>query len=161
MQLNQRNMDFRAYSPHMRRYIMLHTTWHQCHCDLYRFVVPGLRDSLSEEAFEKTSAVYKTYCQSQVVKHAKSLVSLFQMAQKIDDGTPQDPGIKISVYQCTRILIRAFDLGLLGSLYLGLETLSQLRDGAKIMIPLIAVNKSTGQLVSSNTTAFSMRHNMY
>ncbi|KAJ5353750.1 hypothetical protein N7541_006314 [Penicillium brevicompactum] len=146
MQLSQRNMSFRAYSPHMRRYLMLHAMWHQCYCDLYRFMIPGLRDSLSEEAFKKTSPEYISYCQAEAIKHGKALVGLFRMVQDVGDGTPQDPGINVCVYQCARIIIRAFDLGLLGSFSTALEVLLQLKDAAKIMIPIIAVKNSTGQL---------------
>ncbi|KAJ5322895.1 hypothetical protein N7452_011184 [Penicillium brevicompactum] len=146
MQLTQRNMSFRAYSPHMRRYLMLHAMWHQCYCDLYRFMIPGLRDSLSEEAFKKTSPEYIAYCQAEVIKHARALVDLFRMAQSVDDGAPQDPGINVCLYQCARIIIRAFDLGLLGSFSTALEVLFQLKDAAKIMIPIIAVKNSIGQL---------------
>ena len=133
---------------------MLHAMWHQCYCDLYRFMIPGLRDSLSEEAFKKTSPEYITYCQAGAIKHAKALVGLFCMAQKVGDGAPQDPGINVCVYQCARIIIRAFDIGLLGSFSTGLEILSQLQDATKIMLPVIAIKKSTGQLVSATMTAF-------
>lgn len=138
----------------MRRYLMLHAMWHQCYCDLYRFMIPGLRDSLSEEAFKKTSPEYIAYCQEEAIKHAKALVCLFRMAQKVGDGVPQDPGINVFVYQCARIIIRAFDLGLLGSFPTGLEILSQLQDATKIMLPIIAVRKSTSQLVSATMTGF-------
>ncbi|CAG7928568.1 unnamed protein product [Penicillium olsonii] len=144
--LNERNLSLRAYSPHMRRYFMLHAQWHQCHCDLYRFLIPGLRDSLPDEAFKQTSTEYATYCQLRAVTHAKSLVDLFQMAGKFGDEMLQDPGIKIFVYQCTRILIRAFDIGLLGTQSAALETIHKLKDAADNLTPLIAMDESTRQL---------------
>ena len=136
---------------------MLHAQWHQCHCDLYRFLIPGLRDSLPDEAFKQTSTEYAIYCQLRAVTHAKSLVDLFQMAGKFGDETLQDPGIKIFVYQCTRILIRAFDIGLLETQSAALETLHKLKDAAEVLTPLIAMDESTRQLVSHATSFVALK----
>ncbi|CAG8421267.1 unnamed protein product [Penicillium salamii] len=146
--LNERNLNLRAFSPQMRRYVMLHAAWHQCHCDLYRFMIPGLRDSLSGEALRNTSSEFMMYCQAQAVNHANALVDLLQMVQRIGDEMMQDPGIKVLVYQCTRIITRASDIGLLGTKPERLETLSKLTSAAEILLPIIAINHSTSQLVS-------------
>lgn len=127
---------------------MLHTMWHQCHCDLYRFMLPGIRESLPDEALNTTLPEYTLYCQTRAVKHAKALVDIFRMVQKVGDQTPQDPGISICVFQCTRILIRAFDIGLLGSQSTAIELLYQLKSVTKILLPITAVNQFAAQLVS-------------
>lgn len=146
--LNERNLNLRAFSPQMRRYVMLHAAWHQCHCDLYRFMIPGLRDSLSSGTLRNTSSELMMYCQAQAVDHVNALVDLLQMVLRIGDGIMLDPGIKILVYQCTRIITRASDIGLLGTKSERLETLSKLTIAAEVLLPIIAVNQSTSQLVS-------------
>ncbi|KAJ5499056.1 hypothetical protein N7453_008107 [Penicillium expansum] len=70
------------------------------------------------------------------------------MVQKVGDQTPQDPGISICVFQCTRILIRAFDIGLLGSQSTAIELLYQLKYVTKILLPITAY-KETEKLISS------------
>ncbi|OGE55080.1 hypothetical protein PENARI_c005G05701 [Penicillium arizonense] len=96
--LNESNLYLRAYSSHMQR-----------------FMLPGIRESLPDEALKATIPDYALYCQIRVVEHAKALVQLFQMVQKVGDQTPLDPGISVCVFQCTRIIIRAYQIGLLGS----------------------------------------------
>ncbi|CAG8044782.1 unnamed protein product [Penicillium salamii] len=146
--LNERNLNLRAFSPQMRRYVMLHAAWHQCHCDLYRLMIPGLRDSLSGEILRNTSSDFMMYCQTQAVDHANAFFDILQMALRIGDEIMLDPGIKILVYQCTRIITQASDIGLLGTKSETLETLSKLTNAAEILLPMIAVNQSTSQLVS-------------
>jgi hypothetical protein len=153
--LSERNLNLRAYSPHLRRYVMLHTVWHQCHCDLYRFLLPGMRESLSDEIINKTIPEYALYCQRRAVEHAKALVTLFIMVQKIGDQAPQDPGISICIFQCTRILIRSLEIGLLGSHSAALETLCELKLAAEILVPITMVNHSAGQLVSNTIHYFA------
>ncbi|CAG8188847.1 unnamed protein product [Penicillium salamii] len=144
--LNERNLNLRAFSPQMRRYVMLHAAWHQCHCDLYRLMIPGLRDSLSGEILRNTSSDFMMYCQTQAVDHANAFFDILQMALRIGDEIMLDPGIKILVYQCTRIITQASDIGLLGTKSETLETLSKLTNAAEILLPMIAVNQSTSQL---------------
>ncbi|KAL2700766.1 hypothetical protein AAEP93_007585 [Penicillium crustosum] len=146
MAFSERNLNLRAYSPHLKRYVMLHAMWHQCHCDLYRFMLPGIRESLADEVLNTTLPEYAIYCQTRAVEHAKALVDIFRTVQKVCDQTPQDPGIGICVFQCTRILIRAFDIGLLGSHSTAIEILSQLKSAADILLPIAAVNQSADQL---------------
>lgn len=147
MAFGERNLNLRAYSPHLKRYVMLHTMWHQCHCDLYRFMLPGIRESLADEVLNTTLPEYAIYCQTRAVEHAKALVDIFRTVQKVCDQAPQDPGISICVFQCTRILIRAFDIGLLGSHSTAIGILHQLKSIAKILLPITAVNQSADQMV--------------
>ncbi|KAJ9486736.1 hypothetical protein VN97_g6600 [Penicillium thymicola] len=111
-------------------------------------MLPGIRESLSDEVLSTTLPEYALYCQTRAVEHAKALVDIFRTVQKICDQTPQDPGISICVFQCTRILIRAFDIGLLGSHSTAIETLYQLKSVAKILLllPITSVNQSADQL---------------
>lgn len=170
MAFSERNLNLRAYSPHLKRYVMLHTMWHQCHCDLYRFMLPGIRESLPDEVLSTTLPEYTLYCQTQAVEHAKALVDILRTVQKVCRQTPQDPGIIICVFQCTRILIRAFDIGLLGSHSTAIETLYQLKSVTKILLPITSIHQSADQLVSytlyvSTGTAYQhlciLKHNTH
>lgn len=145
--LNESNLYLRAYSSHMQRYVMLHTMWHQCHCDLYRFMLPGIRESLPDETLKATIPDYALYCQIRAVDYARALVQLFQMVQKVGDQTPLDPGISVSVFQCTRIIIRAYQIGL-GSNEDGFEMICQLRSAVDILSVISTVSQFANQIVS-------------
>jgi hypothetical protein len=71
-------------------------------------MLPGIRESLPDEALKATIPDYALYCQLRAVDYAKALVQLFQMVQNVGDQTPLDPGISVCVFQCTRIIIRAY-----------------------------------------------------
>lgn len=44
-------------------YAGLHSLWMMCHCDLYRFCVPGIRESVSKEALASTHPDFVEFCQ--------------------------------------------------------------------------------------------------
>jgi hypothetical protein len=111
-------------------------------------MLPGIRESLSDEALKATLPDYTLYCQVRAVEHAKDLVDLFQMVQKVGDQMPLDPGISVCVFQCTRILIRAYQIGLLGSREDGVAMISHLRSAVDILSVISTVSQFANQIVS-------------
>jgi hypothetical protein len=120
-------------------------------------MLPGIRESLTSEAFKATLPDYIIYCQTRAVQHAKALMNLFAAVQKVGDPTPQDPAISICVFQCTRILTRAFEIGLLGNHSIAVDILEQLKSAARVLLPTTAINQSSDQLVSPPVHPSSMR----
>ncbi|KAJ5623071.1 hypothetical protein N7490_011676 [Penicillium lividum] len=147
MAFDRSNLSLRAFSPLLQRYVMFHVMWHQCHCDLYRFMLPGIPDSLSDEVLEKTPPEYAFYCQRQAIQHAKKLVDLFQQVHKVGNQVV-DSTIIICVYQCTQILIRSCYLGLLGSDQDGIEMLYQLMSATNVLSAVNDFSPVTNELVS-------------
>ena len=42
LRMNQHNLTSRVHVPDFTTYVLLHTQWYRCHCDLYRFLIPGI-----------------------------------------------------------------------------------------------------------------------
>lgn len=84
---------------------MLHVHWLQCHCDLYRFLIPGIRESVGEEAIQNTPVQYVEYCQMACITNALRLCDLWGDIIEVGmQDTIDDPFFPISIYQVTQII---------------------------------------------------------
>ena len=86
------NLIFRATTSSFTTFVMLHAHWHQISCDLYRFLIPGTRESVSQEAFAATPPAYVGQCQQQCLQSAQNAIDLFvrvydlRERKRIDDS---------------------------------------------------------------------------
>lgn len=78
LQPTKQNAMFRATSPYFTTFVMLHAHWYQIFCDLYRFLLPGTRESVSKEAFVSTPSEYVEHCQKQCLQSAQEAVAFFE-----------------------------------------------------------------------------------
>lgn len=84
---------------------MLHTIWLQCHCDLYRFLTPGIRESVSQAAFDSTPVEYIKFCQQECLHRALQLCDFWHdMFQILPHSIAEDLLFDVSVYQVSQIL---------------------------------------------------------
>ncbi|ESZ93871.1 hypothetical protein SBOR_5729 [Sclerotinia borealis F-4128] len=110
LQYNEDNLFLRAYSPQLTRFVMFHILWQQCHTDLYRFMFPGTKDSISDAILENTPQEYVLYCQRKAFEHAVMILDICHTVQSIGHTLISDTGIATCVYQCSNIIIRAADI---------------------------------------------------
>lgn len=93
------------HSADAHAYVMLHTHWFQSHCDLYRFLIPGIRESVSRQAFESTPSDYINYCQHACISNALQLCDLWSNMSRVGLlEPPDDPFFPISIFQVSQIL---------------------------------------------------------
>ncbi|KAF2720948.1 hypothetical protein K431DRAFT_225285 [Polychaeton citri CBS 116435] len=105
LQLNPQNLTFRAHSPHLTGFVMLHTYYYQCHSDLYRILIPGIRESVSHASLAATPQQFVEYCQQQCLKSATALVNFWSDVYHLDARKPiDDCCFAVSAYQCAQIL---------------------------------------------------------
>lgn len=105
IQLNTDRLDIMARSRDFSGYIRLYTVWLQCYCDLYRFLVPGLRESVSQEAMHATPQDYVSYCQHNVLARAVQLCSMWVESFKYQPhGVVNDIYLGVSAYQVSQIV---------------------------------------------------------
>ncbi|KAJ0314289.1 hypothetical protein Brms1b_007067 [Colletotrichum noveboracense] len=78
------SLRLRAYSPRLCVFIMIHIWWRQCHCDLYRLGLVGLRDSLSRTAAERLGPDFSAQCQRQCFEHALEMSNMFTSIKQLD-----------------------------------------------------------------------------
>ncbi|KAF5013887.1 hypothetical protein FDECE_136 [Fusarium decemcellulare] len=105
-QFNQKNFLLRAYTPFRTTFVMLHLWWHQAHCDLYRFAIPGFREGLPKSELAKLSKDYADACRAKCLSHALSVSRILQMIQKPGVETVTDPSMAMCAFHSARIISR-------------------------------------------------------
>jgi hypothetical protein len=94
-----------GHSKDSHSYIMLHVYWFQCHCDLYRFLIPGTRESVSSRVFENTPPDYIEYCQKACLENALRLCGLWSDIDRLKlPDLSKDLFLPISIYQVSQII---------------------------------------------------------
>lgn len=106
---SESNLQLRAYSPRLCVYIMIHVWWRQCHCDLYRIVLSGLKESLPRSSVSRLEPQFVSYCTRQCFEHAIAMVEIFRLILALDGGLPvTDLDLSVCAYQCARMLYFAY-----------------------------------------------------
>ncbi|KAH8652306.1 hypothetical protein BX600DRAFT_441196 [Xylariales sp. PMI_506] len=102
---SESNLRLRAYSPRLCVFIMIHIWWRQCHCDLYRIVMTGLKEALPRSSLDRLSPQFVVFCERQCYEHALAMVDIFRLATSLDGGLPvTDLDLPGCAYQCARML---------------------------------------------------------
>ncbi|WYZ38107.1 hypothetical protein EsH8_III_000021 [Colletotrichum jinshuiense] len=104
------SLRLRAYSPRLCVFIMIHVWWRQCHCDLYRLGLVGLRDSLSRSAAERLGPNFIAGCQRQCFEHAMEMSNMFTSIKQLDHYPVADLDMPVCAYQCVRMLYYIYHL---------------------------------------------------
>lgn len=105
LKLNSERLALMVHSDESAKYVALWVHWMQCHCDLYRFCVPGIREAISKEVLAQTSPDFIAHCQRQCLRMA---IRLCDFWAEIWDLEPcervSDRFIPVSIYQVAQIL---------------------------------------------------------
>ena len=107
-QFSDNSLRLRAYSPRICVFVMIHVWWRQCHCDLYRLALVGLREALPRSVLEKFDDSFIEHCQRQCADHSMAMASIFSAIQKLNVRFVADLDLGICAYQCARMLTYAF-----------------------------------------------------
>jgi len=107
-QFSENSLRLRAYSPRICAFVMIHIWWRQCHCDLYRLGLVGLREALPTTVLERFDGSFIEHCQRQCVDHAMAMASIFAHMQKLGAKPVADLDLGICAYQCARMLRYAY-----------------------------------------------------
>ncbi|KAI9148982.1 DNA mismatch repair protein msh-2 [Paramyrothecium foliicola] len=107
LQENQTRLMLMHQTGGFRSYVLLHTMLHLCRCDLYRFLIPRIREAVSQEAFARTPQAYIDLCQLECLQSAASLCGLWAKVHQLDPGGLfAHPTLVIAIYQCAKIVQR-------------------------------------------------------
>lgn len=99
------NLRLRAYHPRLCVFLMTHIWWRQCHCDLYRIVLIGRRESLPRKVIATLDPAFVKHCQTQCFEHARAMAEMFTLVTQYDKGVPvSDLDLPVCVYQCVNTL---------------------------------------------------------
>lgn len=102
-----KNVFLRSYTPECTMFVMFHVWWHQCHCDLYRFTIPGFREALPMDELEHLPPAFSSHCRKKCLEHAlggsKVIASVVNLGKDI---LITDPSLAICSFHSARILFR-------------------------------------------------------
>ncbi|KAF9777112.1 hypothetical protein IL306_004624 [Fusarium sp. DS 682] len=99
--------SLRAFSPSRTPFLMLHTWWHQTHCDLFRFTIPGFREGLPTAEILQMSPEFTAACREKCLYHAVSVSKILEMP-KVVGGSEliSDPSMAMCAFHSARIISR-------------------------------------------------------
>lgn len=105
LKLTSQRLVFMGHSREAGPYVGLHTLWMMCHCDLYRFCVPGIRESVSKDALALTPPNFIEYCQHACFSTAIRLCGLWSDLYRLESSEYfGDELLAVSIYQVAQIL---------------------------------------------------------
>ncbi|KAF2638094.1 hypothetical protein P280DRAFT_520678 [Massarina eburnea CBS 473.64] len=94
-----------ANMPSASAILVLHILWLQCHCDLYRFLIPGLHEAVSSSVIASTPPSYTIHCQKVCLENAIRLCNFWSEIYHLEHRpTIENLALVISIYQVTQIL---------------------------------------------------------
>ncbi|KAL4821860.1 hypothetical protein BDW67DRAFT_149706 [Aspergillus spinulosporus] len=105
LKLTPQRLVIMGHSREAATYSGLHALWMMCHCDLYRFCVPGIRESVSKDALARTPPNFLEYCQQACFSMAVRLCGLWSELYHLESSEYfGDEFLAVSIYQVTQIL---------------------------------------------------------
>lgn len=104
---NGKNMLLRIYTPGRTTFVMFHIWWHQCHCDLYRFTIPGFREALSTDELWNLPENFASYCRKRCLEHALGVSKIISSVIELGkDIFITDPSLAMCAFHSARIIFR-------------------------------------------------------
>ncbi|KAM5356453.1 hypothetical protein ACJ41O_003099 [Fusarium nematophilum] len=105
LQLNDNRLMLMCHSDEARAYTTLHTLLLSCRCDLHRFLIPGIRESVSPEAAEQTPREYADYCQRRCLQSALGHCDLWSRVRRLETSSRiETPTLAVVTYQSVKII---------------------------------------------------------
>lgn len=94
-----------AYSADAHSFFLIRTIWLQCHCDLYRFFIPGIRESVGSAVTANTPAEYVDFCVEACLSSALELCDFWsEMLMLWAADAIEETMVDVSIYQVTQVL---------------------------------------------------------
>lgn len=105
IQLSAERLTLMAHSRDATGYFTLHTIWHQGYLDLYRCLVPGMREALGRDAIDATPPDFVLYCQTRCFRRAVQMVEMwYYISQGREKRSVSEAFFVACMYQATQVL---------------------------------------------------------
>ncbi|SPQ24965.1 a4c9294c-b8ae-4710-824c-1013a23cc333 [Thermothielavioides terrestris] len=102
------NFRLRSYSSRLGIFIMTHVWWRQCHLDLYRLFLPGLREALAPDALRRLDPRFVAHKRRSCYEHARAMADMFSQLLSLSHGSSSTPVADLDLpacaFQCVRVL---------------------------------------------------------
>ncbi|KAL3450812.1 hypothetical protein BJX65DRAFT_270146 [Aspergillus insuetus] len=102
-----KTFSLHAFSPSRTPFIILHAWWHQTHCDLFRFTIPGFREGLPAAEISQLSAEFTTTSREKCLSHALAVSRILEtplLAGGVD--LISDPALAMCAFHSARVISR-------------------------------------------------------
>ncbi|CAI0646244.1 unnamed protein product, partial [Colletotrichum noveboracense] len=104
---DKKNLFLRAYTPQRTSFVMFHAWWHQCQCDMYRFIIPGFREGLPFEELQGLSPEFVAYCRDRCLEHALAVSDIMATVTEMGkDIFITDPSLAMCAFHSARVISR-------------------------------------------------------
>ncbi|KAE8336581.1 hypothetical protein BDV24DRAFT_168151 [Aspergillus arachidicola] len=88
------------------RYAILHMSWHQCHCDLYRIFLSGYPESTPHPAVERMTLPERVLMKDKCFGHAEQIVKvLSDFVHHKDEQHMLDFDVAVCAYHAARLIL--------------------------------------------------------
>ncbi|CEI63708.1 hypothetical protein FVEN_g6830 [Fusarium venenatum] len=105
--LDQTAFSLRAFSPSRTPFLMLHAWYHQTHCDLFRFTIPGFREGLPASEILQISPEFTASCREKCLFHAVSVSKILEIPKAVGGSELiSDPSMAMCAFHSARIISR-------------------------------------------------------
>ncbi|KAJ4135215.1 hypothetical protein NW768_004836 [Fusarium equiseti] len=105
--LDRTSFSLRAFSPSRTPFLMLHAWYHQTHCDLFRFTIPGFREGLPASEILKMSPEFTASCREKCLFHAISVSKILEIPKAVGSSELiSDPSMAMCAFHSARIISR-------------------------------------------------------
>lgn len=101
-----KNLFLRAYEASRIPFLMFHAWWHQTHCDLFRFAVPGLREGLPSSEIALLQPDFAASCREKCLSHALAVSHIMSAAVEAGIDLITDPSLAMCAFHSARIISR-------------------------------------------------------
>lgn len=99
-----RNLYNHASTSERITFIMIQSWWYECHCNLYRFSIPGFRES---KYLSSQNEAFALRCRRQLVHWAIAQSSFWRSVAQMEQIFVSDPHVVVLVYSNTKVLLAA------------------------------------------------------
>lgn len=87
------------------RYVFLYLSWHQCHCDLYRLMLPDYHEAAPTAVIENVDPGFLAAAEHQCLQHAMSIVSIItRLNEQSTRSLTLEFDTAICVYHAIRLI---------------------------------------------------------
>jgi poly [ADP-ribose] polymerase len=105
---NEANFRLRSYSTRLNIFITTHMLWRQCHLDLYRLFLPGLKEALSPAALQQLDSHFVMQCRRSCYEHARRMADMMSQLLSLSSTASTPPVADLDLtgcaFHCSRVL---------------------------------------------------------
>ncbi|AEO55796.1 hypothetical protein MYCTH_2132970 [Thermothelomyces thermophilus ATCC 42464] len=88
---NEANFRLRSYSSRLNIFITTHLLWRQCHLDLYRLFLPGLKEALAPAALQQLDPHFVMHKRRSCYEHARRMADMMSQLLSLSSTSTSPP----------------------------------------------------------------------